>query len=167
MWSSRSGVRAATAPTRLAPARHRINGRVVPDGGPPLRLETLHGTPGDPVYRNAALAEREYPHDWLLSSLDPAVLAAWNRFQNEQLTGAPGRSWLDDLIARGPGAACRRARVRRHHRRRHLARRAGERRARSLRPERSTARARGAGRRSAPLRRTAPAHRNRSQLRSP
>ena len=89
-------------PTRLAPARRRIDGRVVPDGGPPLRLETLRVTPGDPIYRNALAAERAYPHDWLLSSLDPAVLSAWDRFQNEQLTGEPRRSWLDDLIARGP-----------------------------------------------------------------
>ena len=89
-------------PARIAPGRRRVDGRMVPDGGTPLRLETLRVTPGDPVYRDAVLVERDYPHDWLLSGLDPAALAAWERFQNEQLTGDPGRSWLDDLIARGP-----------------------------------------------------------------
>jgi len=89
-------------PAKLAPARRRVDGRMMPNGGPPLRVETLRVTPGDPVYRDAALVERDYPHDRLVSALDPALLAAWERFLNEQLTGDPGRSWLDDLIARGP-----------------------------------------------------------------
>lgn len=53
----------------------------------------------DPAYRWKVNAEARY---WCLPWFAPVLSPALTSFMNRGLTGDPTRSWLDDLIARGP-----------------------------------------------------------------
>jgi len=86
------GVRPATAQPHVADF----------DGERPLiPIADLKITPADPLYQASVETEQSYPHDWVLFS-DASLTAAWERFANQAITGDPHRSWLDDVMARGP-----------------------------------------------------------------
>lgn len=60
--------------------------------------------PGEPAYRAAAEQEAIFWENPPLTAahLEAGQTGAARRFANESQTGDPSRSWMDDLIARGP-----------------------------------------------------------------
>lgn len=77
--------------------------------GPPrtlggLPIETLRVRPTDPAYHWRAHVEAARSPLLAYVAVDSATDAVARRLANTALTGDPARSWLDDLVARGPFA---------------------------------------------------------------
>lgn len=80
--------------------RHR------PDGPPPMHggraIEELRVRPTDPAYQWRARVEADRSPLLAYVDRDPENEATARRLANRALTGNADRSWLDDLMARGP-----------------------------------------------------------------
>jgi len=69
-----------------------------------LPIETLRVRPTDPAHGWRAHVEAERSPLLAYVARDPDSVAVARRLANRALTGDPERSWLDDLVARGPFA---------------------------------------------------------------
>ena len=100
VWRPRAAGEAPGTGLRALPSLARFT--AAEPAPPPRRLDTLRVTPADPIYQQRAAAERAWEEEWGLAPFLAARMAAARALENRAVSGAPHRSAIDVLAARGP-----------------------------------------------------------------